>query len=154
MDDKFNGGGTPISSIINTNVPQQIYQEQQPQRQEYQQPQEQYAYQQPQIQEYQQPQEQYVHQQPQKRIIPQPKQQINHETKPKTNWFTENIGLSPILFTVLVILIIILNNNALVEIEKNILPISLRIGNPPFIIIIINALVIALLFSLINKYLI
>ena len=133
-EDKFQGGGTPIGSIIPQQRPPQYQPQPQPQQQPQQQPQ--YPQQQPQY-----PQPQY----PQR--VQQQKVQVSSETN-----FEKTLSLSPLQFGILVLLIIIVNSPITLSLTKNYIPQSLRRYDPPFLLIIINALVITLAYAGINKY--
>ena len=65
--------------------------------------------------------------------------------------FVDAMNMTPIQFFILIILITVVNSPFVIQFEKTLLPLSLRVGEPPFTIIIFNALLIALIYAGINK---
>lgn len=159
-DQKFQGGGTPIGSLIPQQQPQQNLPP---------------AYQQ---QPYQQPHQniepdsiQYQHHNMERHSMEnqyhqRPQQQQSYSRQSQTlskkdiggsrvesngDRFSEIMGMSVLQFVILVILICVINSPLVLGFEKNFLPLSLRVGEPPYVIIIFNALLIVLLYAGINK---
>ena len=145
-DTKFQGGGTPIGSII----PQQQPPQQQPPQMQQQQPQMQQP---PQHQQPPQMQRQQM-QLPMQRQQMQPPMQRQQMQPSKVDNFQEAMGFSVAEFFVLVGLICIINSPFVINLEKTLLPVFMRGGEPPVAIIILNAFIAVLLYIGIEKYLI
>lgn len=145
-DQKFQGGGTPIGAIIQEqSPPQQMPPQQMPPQQM--QPQQMPPQQIP-------PQQQMMYQQQMQRRPPQMQRQPQQHRLPdkkEVNQFEETMGMSILQFIILIILIIVINSPFVIGIEKKMLPVSMRMGDPPFVIIIFNAIIITLIYVGINK---
>ena len=151
-DQKFQGGGTPIGSIIQEQAPQHRLPEQQipPQIQNHQAPPHQLS-EQHRLLEQQQQMQHYMQNQQQPPQQRQSQVQYRQPVVQKTNQFEETMGMTILQFIILIILISVVNSPFVIGIEKKLLPINLRMGDPPFLIIIINAIIITLVYVGINK---
>lgn len=135
-DSKFQGGGTPIGSII------------QPPQQQVQPPQ------------HLMPREtQMSHQQPPQHLIQPQQMMTQHQQRMPhppvksvtADSFKETMGLTIIQFVIIIILITLVNSPFVIQFEKQMLPISLRMGDPPMVAIFFNSIIITLLYVGINK---
>lgn len=155
-DQKFQGGGTPIGSIIQEQIPPQHQQQMPPQHQQ-QMVQEQMPpqHQQQMIQQQQMAQQQMIQQQmaqqQQRRPPPQQQQRRLPNNDKQITPFEETMGMSILQFIILIILISVINSPFVIGIEKKMLPVNFRMGDPPFVIIIFNAILITLIYIGINK---
>ena len=160
-DPKFQGGGTPIGSIIqqpqpHQNLPPQFSPQISYQENNSYQPSPQISYQHsPQISYQPSPQEPprvYSQRSPNEYPSNQmPFQKSRENVNNDSDKFKDTMGMSLTQFIILIALIIVINSPFVIDIEKRILPTSMRIGDPPFLIIIFNAIIITLLYVGINK---
>jgi hypothetical protein len=151
-DTKFQGGGTPIGSIIPQQQPQHNQPQQQMQQHNQHNPQQQHNQQQ-QMQQQHNPQ----HNQQMQQHNPQQHNQQQHNRRPDVvekgvfEKFTDSTGVTPSQFVTLFVLICVINSPIVIDFERKIIPLSLRLGEPPFFIIMVNALIIVLIYIGINK---
>lgn len=152
-ESRFSGSGTPIQALSPQQQQQQQPQQQMQQQQMYS-PEQIEQMRQQQMQQMQQeqmqmhqmkPQQQKQHPQQQMQQMQQMQQEIPQDK------FKECTGTSWQKFLAIIIVFILLNNTWIYDIEKNLLPLSLRIGNPPLIAVIINAILAGLLYLIISK---
>ncbi len=146
QDPRFNGGGTPISSLVEK--PQQAM----PQQAMPQQAVPQQAMPQQAMMQQAMPQQAMMQQaMMQKRV-----QNVGSIPGGKVESFSEKFesfsNCSWQRFLALVILVVIFNNSFVYNFEKNLIPVGMRFGDPPLLAVFLNALIIGIIFLLISKF--
>lgn len=151
----INGGGTPIQALLSDGQQQQVPQQQPPQM----------TSQQQQMLQQMNPQEQQmIYEQMRQQMIPQQEKPLKSALKRKKEHLKNNVdesttaekfknatGTTWYKFLIVIILFIIFGNSWIYDCEKNLLPIGMRMGNPPLILVILNGLIVGLIYLLICK---